>query len=76
MNTWENCQVVGFDCLKEDLCPTCKGTGQHPNPEMCCACDDCFDEVIGWSTGIKQGSRGQEAARAFCSMKKGRLVGD
>ena len=58
-----NCQIIGFDCPVEDLCSHCKGTGEEQPPEMCSHCDRCFDEEIGWSTGIESGTASQERAR-------------
>ncbi len=56
------CAVLGFDCPAEDLCPHCRGTGEEPVLELCCYCQECFDEVIGWSTGIRPGSHTAKVA--------------
>jgi hypothetical protein len=61
----DNCQIIGFRCDPADLCGHCRGTGAEPRAELCQHCDLCFDEAIGWSTGIEPGSPSQEKARAF-----------
>ena len=62
-----NCQVIGIDCPEEDLCERCRGTGTEPirddGTDLCCGCDACFDDVIGWCTGIRLGSVTMERAR-------------
>lgn len=63
-----NCQVLGFVCSEYDLCSRCDGTGNEPTKDgrdPCCSCEQCFDEEIGWSTGIEPGSSSQLAAREY-----------
>ena len=64
-----NCQIIGFHCNPSDLCTNCKGTGDEPltddGSDPCSHCDRCFDEVIGWSTGIEPGSGSSTRAREF-----------
>lgn len=64
-----SCQVIGFDCPEADLCSRCKGAGSEPltadGSDPCCSCGRCFDEVLGWSTGIEPGSPSVERARQF-----------
>ncbi len=69
------CQVIGFDCPAEDLCPHCKGTGNEPREELCQNCDECFDERLGWSTGIRQGSASQRAAWDLVERNQARETG-
>lgn len=65
------CQVIGFSCLVSDLCTRCKGTGNDPEEELCMNCDHCFDEVLGWSTGIEPRSPRQSIAREYVLRDKG-----
>jgi hypothetical protein len=57
------CQVNGFDCPQGDLCTVCKGSGDDPQTELCTHCDHCFDELLGWSTGIEPGTASAESVR-------------
>lgn len=61
--------IIGFDCPPADLCQNCKGSGDEPirpdGANLCMTCDRCFDEVIGWSTGVEPGSESQAEAREF-----------
>lgn len=66
------CQVLGFDCQECDLCMRCRGNGNEPllpdGTDLCQNCDHCFDEVVGWSTGIESGSPSAEKARQFVAL--------
>lgn len=67
-----SCAIIGFDCPEADLCKNCRGSGYEPvvdGVDLCCCCDNCFDEVIGWSTGIEPGTPTQIVARQFVYMK-------
>lgn len=55
-----NCQVVGLTVPEADLCTSCKGTGVDPYEDLCSHCEHCWDEVLGWNTGIEPGSPSQK----------------
>jgi hypothetical protein len=57
------CQVLNFPIPDADLCTRCGGTGNEPQEELCCHCGRCFDDVVGWSTGIEPGTESQRQAR-------------
>lgn len=59
------CQIMDFDCSECDLCVHCKGTGEEQPIELCANCDHCFDDVLGWSTGIEPVTLSQLGARMF-----------
>lgn len=61
----DNCCIIGFVCIPFHLCMNCKGDGEERPKDLCCHCDRCFDEEIGWSTGIESGTLSQEKAREF-----------
>ena len=64
-----NCQIIGFDCPESDLCTRCHGDGEEPDKDLCMHCERCFDDKIGWSTGIEPKSSAQVAARIFCEAR-------
>jgi hypothetical protein len=51
-----NCQILGFVCDEKDVCSRCGGTGDEPltakGSDPCMNCSFCFDEEMGWSTGV------------------------
>lgn len=65
-----NCRVIGFVCADADLCVRCRGTGAEPREELCQSCDRCFDEEIGWSTGIEPGTPSQQLARELVRLNR------
>lgn len=62
-----NCQVTGFLCFPEDLCKDCGGDGQQRPQKLFMTCERCFDEMLGFSTGIEPGTRSHQAARGLMS---------
>lgn len=60
-----NCQVLGFMADPRDLCTHCGGDGEERPVECCAACPQCFDDEIGWSTGIDPGTLSLAGARRY-----------
>lgn len=63
------CQVIGFDCPDADLCKNCNGTGTEPvGTDLLGSCDRCFDDEVGWSTGVEPGTESARTVRATCKV--------
>lgn len=65
-----NCCVIGFICNVNHFCSHCGGDGEERPKELCQHCDRCFDEEIGWSTGIEPGTLSQVKAREFVKLSR------